>query len=251
MQTFQIVDAAGNSAHTPFNTSLFSPRALAATQLAASPNAQPVLQCQLASMRWMLENSRIDWRQRASLRESLDSLATVGAANQFQEYLMQAIEQADTREKDELRRRIAQTIKQNSDFFSETWYGREEVSCCWHHVTSAQTTWLRLHEDYTRLRQAVEVWGKTRHLVEKALVDADKLQAQLRREARARALNLEEEKDTICRLAVELLAAAQHPASDYPVQQAMRQLYEVVQDSDEPKQLVTTMSRAFEALLNY
>jgi hypothetical protein len=237
------------AATTP--TSLFSPRTLASTQLAVGPDVQPVSQCQLASMRWMLENSRIDWRQRASLRQALDSLATVEAASRFQEHLMQAIEQADIREKDELRRRIALIIKHNPDFFSDTWYGREEVSCCWHNVTSAQTTWQRLHEDYTRLRQAMEVWGKTKHLVEKALVDADRLQTQLRREARDPTLNLEEEKDLVCRLAVELLAAAQHPASDYPVQQAMRQLYEVVQDSDEPKQLVTTISRAFEALLNY
>ncbi len=63
-------------------------------------------------------------------------------------------------------------------------------------------------------------------------------------------LQLEEEKDMVCRLLVQILAEAEEPG-EYAMLRSMRQLYEVIQDSDSPKQLLATLSKTLAAVASY
>ncbi|WP_151086864.1 hypothetical protein [Hymenobacter baengnokdamensis] len=80
----------------------------------------------------MIDNSRLDWQDKSKFRKALDSLVTMNAANQLQEHLLEEIARAEITEKAELRQLITKTIRETPEFFSDTWYGRQEVDSCWH-----------------------------------------------------------------------------------------------------------------------
>lgn len=243
MQTLHIIPASGTPT-APFR------RSSSVRPTTALGNQPLATTAQKALALWALNNCALDWRQTDGIRKRIQQPELpLAELLQIQEQLVGNIHEAELDAKCRLRQNIAEQLHERRDLYTEKWFGKQLADSALPSLLEEDTSWRKLERVYLQTNASTDLWMRCRHLVEEAIADADKLRAQLRRDARDPALTMAEERNAICQQALELLAATQRHGDDHAVRQEMRQLYETIQDSADPRQLVITMARAFEALV--
>jgi hypothetical protein len=243
MQTLQIVSVPAGAAAHHFNVHQTQ---VASDKPQLTADEQPAPQWLKASLQWMANNSALGWEDAGRLRKLLSKSPTItrGEALKLQQDLISTIQERELEAMSRSRRVIAETLCHNPEFFQNPSFGLELAQSYISTITDEETSWAQIERARIRIGAEEDLLHRIQHLVEVALVDGEKLQAEMRQAVRDPRTTEADDCAAVQTLVGKMLASEGGPRTKWDLLNASRRLHEMLLDSKYPKSLIKAMAQA-------
>ncbi|MBX0293143.1 hypothetical protein K3G63_22045 [Hymenobacter sp. HSC-4F20] len=199
---------------------------------------QPLQSWLKDSLLYMANNSPLDCVETAKVSKLLARPGfTQEAGLQLQEVLIRAIRQAEANRIKQLKNRIADRIHAYPELFTQTYFGRGRAQSYLSSISSDYISWNHLERIDVESEEGVQAWLDLYTLIDRALVDGEKMQQEMRRAMRKPGTTEADDQATIAQH-LECFLKGRAGQGKYQMMEAARHLYEMLLDAKDPKRFI-------------